>query len=256
MFVPLLSDVMMPALFNCMDSDLVAFALDRSLISDLPLFASLTPEALDHILSFARAQHYPRNTVVFEQGAVAPFFFLLLHGRLRVTQVTPTGEQIVVRFVHPGDIFGVAMAIGRKTYPGTSIAVVDSIALTWPSEIWPKLASEHPALAINAMQIIGSRLQDAHTRLREIATQEVERRIAHTVLRLAKEASRATADGAEIDFPLSRQDIAELTGTTLHTVSRIMSAWEAAGVVESGRQRVAVRDLSRLSAIAEGETEE
>src|SRR5690606_27592597 len=142
LFVPLVPDGMMPAVPNFTDSDLVAFALDRSLISDLPLFASLTPEALDHILSFARAQHYPRNTVVFEQGAVAPFFFLLLHGRLRVTQVTPTGEQIVVRFVHPGDIFGVAMAIGRKTYPGTAIAVVDSIALTWPSEIWPKLASE------------------------------------------------------------------------------------------------------------------
>jgi CRP-like cAMP-binding protein len=247
---------MMPAIPPAWILNRVAFALDRSLISDLPLFASLTSDALDHILSLARAQHYPKHTVVFEQGADAPLFFLLLHGRLRVTQVTPAGEQIVVRFVHPGDIFGVAMAIGRKTYPGTATAVVDSIALTWPSEIWPKLASEHPALAINTMQIMGSRLQDAHTRLREISTEEVERRVAHTVLRLAKEASHATADGAEIDFPLSRQDIAEMTGTTLHTVSRIMSAWEAAGVIESGRQRVAVRDLARLSAIAEGETEE
>jgi CRP-like cAMP-binding protein len=234
----------------------VPFALDRALISDLPLFASLTPEALDHILSFARAQHYPKNKVVFEQGAQAPSFFLLLHGRLRVTQITPTGEQIIVRFVHPGDIFGVAMAIGRKTYPGTSTAVVDSIALTWPSDIWPKLASEHPALAMNAMQIIGSRLQEAHARLREISTEEVERRIAHAMLRLAENASHATKDGAEIDFPLSRQDIAEMTGTTLHTVSRIMSAWEAAGLVESGRQKVAVRDLARLSAIAEGETQD
>lgn len=240
-----------------MDSNLiVAFALDRSLISDLPLFASLTPEALDHILSFARAQHYPKQTLVFEQGAEAPLFFLLLHGRLRVTQVTQAGEQIVVRFVHPGDIFGVATAIGRRTYPGTATAVVDSIALTWASELWPKLASEYPALALNTMQIMGSRLQDAHTRLREISTEEVERRIAHTILRLAQDASHATAGGAEIDFPLSRQDIAEMTGTTLHTVSRIMSAWEAAGVVESGRQRVAVRNAERLSAIAEGEAEE
>ncbi len=231
----------------------MAFALDRSLISDLPLFASLSPEALDHILSLARAQHYPKHTVVFEQGADAPHFFLLLHGRLRVTQVTPAGEQIVVRFVHPGDIFGVAIVIGRKTYPGTSTAVVDSIALSWPSESWPKLAAEYPTLAINAMQIMGDRLQEAHTRLREIFTEEVERRIAHTLLRLLQDASHATQDGSEIDFPLSRQDIAEMTGTTLHTVSRIMSAWEAAGLVESGRQRVAVRDSSRLSAIAEGE---
>ena len=75
------------------------------------------------------------------------------------------------------------------------------------------------------------------------------------MLRLAHDAGRNTSDGQLIDFPLSRQDIAEMTGTTLHTVSRIMSAWEAAGLVESGRQRIVVRDAIRLSSVAEGQTE-
>lgn len=232
---------------------LVPFALDRALIADLPVFASLGPEALDDILSFARARHYPKNTTVFAQEEVAPFFFLLLHGRLRVTQITPAGKQVVVRFVHPGDIFGVARAIGRKTYPGTSTAVADSIALAWASDNWPTLVTRYPAFAVNAMQVIGSRLQDAHARLRELSTEDVEHRIARNLLRLAGEAGHATAAGAEIDFPLSRQDIAELAGTTLHTVSRVMSAWEAAGLVESGRQRVTVRDTARLKAIAESD---
>ncbi len=231
------------------------FALDRSLIDDLPVFESLAPEALDDILAAARAQHYGKGTTVFEQGEPGQSFFLLLHGRLRVTQTTPTGEQIVVRFVHPGDIFGVAIAIGRDTYPGTSVAVVDSIAMRWPSEIWPKLATRYPALAVNVTRVIGSRLQDAHTRLREISTEEVERRVAHAILRLAREANQ-DREGMDLDFPLSRQDIAEMTGTTLHTASRIMSAWEAAGLVEGGRQRVAIRDLTRLSAIAEGRTDD
>lgn len=234
---------------------LVPFPLDRALISDLPLFASLSPEALDDILSFAQARHYPKSAIVFTQGEPAPHFFLLLHGRLRVTQVTPAGEQIVVRFVGPGDLFGVAMAIGRTTYPGTAAAVVDSIALVWASEIWPQLVSAHPALAINAMQAIGSRLQDAHARLREISTEDAERRIAHSVLRLAETAPRAADGHVQFDFPLSRQDIAEMTGTTLHTVSRIMSAWEAAGIVASGRRKVAIRDPARLAAIAEGPAE-
>lgn len=231
----------------------MAFALDRTLISDLPLFASLPEEALDHILSHARPLHVPKGTFVFEQDQAATHFFLLLHGRLRVTQVTPAGEQIVVRFMHPGDIFGIAMAIGWQTYPGTSTAVVDSIALSWPSDAWPQLVARYPALAMNAMQVIGSRLQDAHTRLREISTEDVERRIAHAVMRLAQDSSDATQGRVEFDFPLSRQDIAEMTGTTLHTVSRVMSAWEAASIVESGRQRLAVRNLQRLSSIADGD---
>lgn len=230
----------------------VTLKLDRSLISDLPLFAELEPEAFDDILQTAHARHYPKGGVVFSQNEAAHSFFLLLHGRLRVTQVTAAGEQIVVRFVNPGDIFGVAMALGRDTYPGTSHAVVDCLALLWPSAVWPQLIGRHPQLAANTMRMIGGRLQEAHQRLREISTEDVERRIAHAVLKLADEAGHPSAAGVEIDFPLSRQDIAEMTATTLHTVSRIMSAWEAAGVIESGRQRVTVRDKTRLQAIAAG----
>src|SRR5262249_26391068 len=180
-------------------------------------------------------------------------FFLLLHGRLRVTQVTPHGEQIVVRFVSPGDLFGVAMALGRDTYPGTATAIVDSLLLLWPSAVWPELISRYPLLASNTMRMIGGRLQEAHQRLREISTEDVERRVAHAVLKLADEAGQKSAGGTLIDFPLSRQDIAEMTATTLHTVSRIVSAWEAAGIIESGRQRIAIRDRNRLQAVAEGQ---
>jgi CRP-like cAMP-binding protein len=225
--------------------------LDRSLISDLPLFATLAPSELDDILSRARAQHYPKNSPVFTQDEAAHSFFVLLHGRLRVTQVTPEGQQIVMRFVSPGEIFGVAMALRRSTYPATATAVTDSLALVWPSEAWPALVAAHPALAVNVMQSMGARLQEAHTRLREISTEEVERRIAHAVLRLAEESGRRTTCGTLIDFPLSRQDIAEMTGSTVHTVSRIMSAWEAQGLVEGGRQRIVVRDTVRLKALAD-----
>jgi len=225
--------------------------LDRSLISDLPLFTAMAPDQLDDVLATARSQHYPKGAVVFSQGENAHSFFVLLHGRLRVTQTTPTGEQIVVRFVSPGDMFGVAMALRRDTYPGTATAVVDSLALIWPSSAWAGLMARNAGFAANALQTVGNRLQEAHARLREISTEEAERRVAHAVLRLMREAGRETPEGVLIDFPVSRQDIAEMTGTTLHTVSRIMSAWEAAGLVESGRQRIVVRDAARLSAMAD-----
>jgi CRP-like cAMP-binding protein len=228
----------------------VTLKLDRSLISDLPLFAQLEASEFDDILETAHARHYAKGVAVFSQNEAAHSFFLLLHGRLRVTQVTAAGEQIVVRFVNPGDIFGVAMALGRDTYPGTSTAVVDCLALLWPSAVWPQLIGRHPQLAVNAMRTIGGRLQEAQQRLREISTEEVEQRVAHAVLKLVDEAGHPVAEGIQIDFPISRQDLAEMTATTLHTVSRIMSAWEAAGVIESRRQRVVVRDRARLAAIA------
>jgi len=81
----------------------------------------------------------------------------------------------------------------------------------------------------------------------------LERRVAHAVLKLAARPGKTPPAGTTIDFPLSRQDIAEMTATTLHTVSRIVSAWEAAGVIEGGRQRIAIRDRSRLQIIADGQ---
>lgn len=230
----------------------VTLKIDQSLISDLPVFEGLSPEALEDILKRAHARHYAKGMAVFSQNETAHSFFLLLHGRLRVTQVTPHGEQIVVRFVSPGDLFGVAMALGRGDYPGTATAIVDSLALLWPSGAWTEMIGRHPALAGNAMRVIGGRLQDAHRRLQEISTEDVERRVAHAVLKLADDAGKAPG-GTTIDFPLSRQDIAEMTATTLHTVSRIVSAWEAAGVIEGGRQRIAIRDRTRLQTIADGQ---
>lgn len=225
--------------------------VDRSLVEKLPIFAGLSGAELDLILSEARSARFARNTPVFEQGAGVHSFFLLLHGHVRATKTTPAGEQIVVRYVTPGEIFGVAPAIGLKAYPATATAVDDSVVLAWPSAAWPRLVAQHPTLATNALQTVGSRLQETHTRVMEMSTQQVERRIAHTLLRLAKQAGRKVEHGVEIDFPISRQDIAEMTGTTLHTVSRTLSAWESQGMVESGRQRIVLRDPHRLFGLAE-----
>ena len=147
------------------------------------------------------------------------------------------------------------MALGRTTYPATAVAVVDSIALVWPSAAWPRLIAKHPALAVNTLQTVGSRLQEAHTRVVEMSTEQVEQRVAHALLRLAQQGGRKVESGVKIDFPISRQDVAEMTGTTLHTVSRILSAWEDRGLVEGGRQRIVIRDPHKLFLLAEGSRE-
>ncbi len=224
--------------------------LDRSLIAGSPTFAGLTPEALDEVLAQAAPLRVPKGEAAFRQGEAADRFFLLLHGRLRVTRLNPQGQQMVVRFIAPGDMFGVAMAIGADKYPGTATAAVDSLALAWPNSVWASLIARHPHLAVNTMQSLGSRLQDSQKRILDLSTQHVEQRIAGAVLQLAQQAGRKTEDGLLIDFPLSRQDLAEMTGATLHTVSRTLSAWEERGLVECGRQRVVVRDIAGVQALA------
>jgi CRP/FNR family transcriptional regulator, nitrogen oxide reductase regulator len=224
--------------------------LDRSLIASSPTFAGLSPEALDDILAQATPLRLPKGEAAFQQGEQADRFFLLLHGRLRVTRLNPQGQQMVVRFIAPGDLFGVAMAIKVDAYPGTAMAAVDSLALGWPNSAWKDLLSRHPGLAVNTMQALGARLQDSQERILDLSTQQVEQRIAGAVLQLAQQAGKKTDDGLLIDFPLSRQDLAEMTGATLFTVSRTLSAWEELGLVERGRQRVIVRDMPGLKALA------
>ncbi|PSC02649.1 Crp/Fnr family transcriptional regulator [Alsobacter soli] len=226
-------------------------ALDRSLVSSMPIFAGLGPQQIDEALADARSVRFPKGSPVFEQGHEATSFFVLLHGHLQVVKLTPAGQQVVVRYVTPGEMFGIAVQMGRPTYPATATAVVDSLALVWPSSAWPDLVSRVPALAASALQTVGSRLNEAHQRVVEMSTEEVERRVAHALLRLVKQAGRKVETGIQIDFPITRQDVAEMTGTTLHTVSRILSAWEDQGLVEGGRQKIVVKDPHRLFALAE-----
>jgi CRP/FNR family transcriptional regulator, nitrogen oxide reductase regulator len=225
--------------------------VDPSLVAHLPLFAGFTSEDLGEILREARSLRFAKNSMVFEQGEHAHSFFVLLHGHVRASKTTPAGEQIVVRYVAPGETFGVATAIGLQHYPATATAVDDSVTLAWPSAAWPRLAAKFPQLATNTLQTIGSRLQESHTRVLEMSTQQVERRIAHALLRLAKQSGRKLEHGVEIDFPISRQDIAQMTGTTLHTVSRTLSGWEQRGLIESGRQRIVLREPHKLFVLAE-----
>jgi len=126
--------------------------------------------------------------------------FVLLHGHLRVFKLTPDGQQVVVRFVAPSEIFGGAMATGWITYPATAQAVVDSIALAWPSTAWPRLVGTHPGLALNAPQTVGRRRQHAHTRVVEMSIEEVERRVAHTILRLARQAGARSRQVSRLIF--------------------------------------------------------
>lgn len=229
--------------------------LSRALIQNLEMFKSLSNAELDKLLQDASVCRLQEGDAAFHQGQVAERFYVLLHGRLKVVQTTPDGEQIIVRHVNVGDVFGMARAMHRNHYPASTLAVQESLALSWPATAWDTLMAQSPLFASSAIRTVGERLQDAHSRIRELSTEEVEQRIARALLRLVDESGKPTDEGIQIDFPITRQEIAELTGTTLHTVSRLLSAWKARGLITSGRRRITVCSMDDLIRLAEAGTD-
>jgi CRP-like cAMP-binding protein len=227
--------------------------LDRSLIAGLPLFQGVPAGDLDIVLQHAHSSRAAKDSAIFEQGEEARSFFLLLDGHIRVVITTPAGQQIIARYIGPGEIFGIAAALGRTTYPATAMAAVDCVFLAWPDNQWQALVARFPAFAANTYQTIGNRLQETQARVVEMSTEQVEQRIARALLKLANQTGRKTEDGIVIDFPISRQDIAEMTGTTLYTVSRVLSGWESKGLVSSERQKVTLTEPHKLFLLAEGQ---
>jgi CRP-like cAMP-binding protein len=225
--------------------------LDRSLVANFPSFSGVPDEQIDRVLALARSSRYPKDSEIFAQDAEARSFHLLLSGHIRVVRTTPDGTQVIARYINEGELFGIAMAMGRTTYPATAVAAVDCVVLTWPNSAWPEIQARAPTFGGETYRTIGKRLEETQAQVMEMATQQVEQRIAHAMVRLVTQSGRKTAEGIEIDFPITRQDIAEMTGTTLHTVSRLLSAWEGEGIVRGGRQKVVVTDPHALMLIAE-----
>ncbi|MBV7410062.1 Crp/Fnr family transcriptional regulator [Maritimibacter sp. DP1N21-5] len=214
--------------------------LDESLLADLPPFSLLERSQIRDILSQASSRRYPEGAAIFSEGHDAERFYLLLDGYLRVIRSTEGGEEIIVLHISPGQLFGIAKALARDTYPATSIAAAESIALSWPMSLWDDFTANYPGFATESYRTLGRRLGEIQTTLTEMATQAVEKRVACAVLRMMNQSGRRTVDGIEIGFPITRQNISDMTGTTLHTVSRLLSAWEKDGVVSSRRKHIVV----------------
>lgn len=227
---------------------------NRSIVDGMEIFDGLSVEDVDVILERATGSRVSKDAAVFRQDEAAERFFLLLDGAVRVVQTTEDGHQVIARYVGAGSVIGIAPAIGRTTYPATAEAAVDCVLLCWPTSVWPEFASRFPQLASNTYKAVGVRLMETQERVIELSIAQVEQRVANAVLRLIRQTGRKTEDGIEIDFPVSRQNIAEMTGTTLHTVSRLLSAWENAGIVKSGRQKIMVTDPHKLMLISQGKS--
>ncbi len=214
-------------------------------------FKGLDDKELQTAFSLADERRVGRHELLFRQDDPAALLYLLVEGRVKLTQLTPEGHQLLMRFVERGDMIGGVAVLSEAVYPVTAEAVVACRVLTWDGETMQGLMERFPKIALNALQHLATRVQELQRRVRELATERVEQRIARTLVRLAAQAGERSDEGVRIAMSLSRQDLGELTGTSLYTVSRTLSRWESDGLVESGRERVVIRRLHELKAIAD-----
>lgn len=200
--------------------------LDPSLLANLPPFSKLETSAIGEILEQASSRYLDAGVTVFEEGQQADRFYLLLDGYIQVVRITPGGEQVIALHIPAGQLFGIAKALGHITYPASAVTAAQSLVLSWPTRVWDEFAARYDGFATETYKTVGQRIGDMNDRIVEMATQQVEQRIACAVLRLVNQAGIKVSDGIEINFPVTRQDLSEMTGTTLHTASRMLSAWE------------------------------
>lgn len=220
-------------------------------LQNQPLFEGFSAPQLKQVAATAQRCSVARGCFFFHQGDPAAHLYLLMDGTVRIAQVTPDGQQVTLRVITPGQMFGAVAVLGDVVFPASAEAVEDSTALAWEGRVVADLMDRFPRLARNALGLVAGRLQEMQERYRELATERAEQRVARAVLRLVRQAGRKVEGGVFVDLPLSCEDMAELTGTTLYTVSRILSSWERRGLVESVRHRILIRVPHALVAIAE-----
>jgi CRP-like cAMP-binding protein len=223
----------------------------QAMLAGIPMFADCPPDLLNAFLPTARVERYARGEIVFGQGEGADRFVCILSGQVHLVQHTADGRDVTMATFTSGDVIGLIVAFIGEPFPGSAMVIDDSEVLILSADALKALIPQCAALAFLVIQMLAKQLIESHNRIRELSAERVQQRLARTLLRLAEKSGIQEAEGIRIDLRLSRQDLAQMNGTTLETVSRTLTVWERAGIILSGRESITICDLYALSDIAE-----
>ena len=224
---------------------------ELKLLQNTTLFQGLNDAQLQVVLQAAHTYRVERRGYFFHQGEPATTFYVILQGNVRLAQLTPEGRQVIMHYFGPGNEMAVIVVLSKVDYPVSAEAASDAVALGWNHHTALGLMEQFPRLAINGMEMVAGRFWELQNRYRELATERVEQRVARAVIRLIHQKNGRIPAQTAPQLTLTRQDLAEMTGTTLFTVSRICSNWEQRGFLETGREQLTIHNLDDLIAIAD-----
>lgn len=225
--------------------------LRLEILAALPFFATLSPEAVAAANERFREHGFSAGELITFSGEPAAFLYVVASGQVKLLHHTPGGKDVLLDVLTPGEFFGNLSAQDNAAYTETAVAQTDVCVLAVATRAFRAILEEHPAAALAVLDLTASRLQGAQDRVRQLSAYSVEQRIAATLLRLAEKLGDEREVGWLIQTPLSREDLAQMTGTTPESASRVMSQMQKEGLISSGRQWVAITDRPALAALAE-----
>lgn len=222
-------------------------------LKQVNVFTEATDDDLAKIVQNGFLRSVEEGEFFFFQGDRAEYVYVLTSGQVKLLQSNPNGKQVNIRTIQPWEMFAALGAVRKDaTYPASAQAIQDSAALVIHSEFLGEMMQARPYLAVGLTRLMTSLIQDIQARYRELATERVEQRIARTLLRLASQIGQRVDGGmTSVELSFTRQDLAEIAGTTLFTVSRTLSDWEKSGFIEAGRERIRIKNPHELVKIAE-----
>ena len=220
-------------------------------LAKVVVFQNATEDDLKLILKNSIVRSIEEGEFFFFQGDFAQYLYILTSGQVKLMQSNPNGQQVNLRTIYPWQMFGALGAVrSEATYPATAQALENSTGLAIEGSFLHILLETRPKIAFDLMTLMTTYIQEMQARYRELATERVEQRVANALLRLAAQVGIRSEKEAIIELSFSRQDVAEMTGTTLFTVSRLLSDWERKGIIKTGRERIKIirpHDLVRIS---------
>ena len=215
------------------------------------LLRGIDREGVQEIVAAAQVRNMDPGAYYFVEDDPADTGYLLLDGKVKLTQVTLDGQQVILGYLPPGRVYGIIAILKKVTYPVSAQAVGECKALAWDQKTLNQMMRRYPQIALNSLYIMAGQIREFQNRVRDLSTKRVETRVAHAVMRLANQSGKKVEAGVLIDLPLSRQDLAEMTGSTLYTVSRILNDWEKRKIIKSKRKQIVICYPHGLVSIAE-----
>ena len=218
----------------------------------VPFFRPLSHAEITDVNRSFRARSVQPGEVIYAAGAPAEHhLFVIAIGKVKLVRHTLGGQDVLLDILSGGDLFGSLAVLGDAHYPDTAQAQTACCVLAVSASDFRAILHNHPVAAIGALEFVAARLQEAHESVSRLSSATAEARIAAILIKLAQKLGHEQDGAVLIQMPLSRQDIAEMTGTTVETASRVMSQFRKDGLIDSGRQWVSLTNPDALAQIAE-----
>jgi CRP-like cAMP-binding protein len=231
------------------DPEVCSLDYRLKIIGRLPFFRHLSPDAVGKINRLFDDRDVPAEDVVYAEGDPAKYLYLVATGKVKLVRHTASGRDVLLDILRGGEYFGSLAIVSGQAYTETAIAQTDCCILQISTDSFSTILNQYPDVTMRVLKAVGQRLEESHEIIKQLSVFSVEQRVAATLLRIAKKLGERKQIGMLIQIPLSRQDLAAMTGTTVETVSRVMSRFAAEGLISTGRKWVVLTDLGGLERI-------